>query len=173
MAVVPQKVRKGGGIQSVVGKIPGIRPRWLGPTACPYFCITKQDFTRETRLSGGAVQTLHRLLGGRGMEVFLHGWATLGAAHLLSKPRECAKYKPNRKRGSGEFWRERQEFTKRLHPPLLPKSASRPKYKAQTRSFPATGMCATKESCWQGWCRGLGKRMARACSSRFHRKSNT
>lgn len=57
-------------------------------------------------------QTLHGLVVvGGGL---LHGHGTLGTAHLLSKPWECAKHKPNSIEG------ERQEFTKRLHPPLLP-----------------------------------------------------
>lgn len=42
-------------------------------------------------------QTLHGLVVvGGGL---LHGHGTLGTAHLLSKPWECAKHKPNRKLG--------------------------------------------------------------------------
>lgn len=36
---------------SVVGKVPGMWPQWLGPTACTYFCITSRTSAGETKLS--------------------------------------------------------------------------------------------------------------------------
>lgn len=86
-------------------------------------------------------QTLHGLdVVGGGL---LHGHGTLGSAHLLSKPWECAKHKPNRKLGLLEVLKGEA----RIYKEAPPSTSTLEHIETKVQSPPQ--VCGLQKSCWQ------------------------